>query len=408
MVEQRSPNKGWLAFAVLAMLTVLVVVVFGRVLDLRFSSGEVYPHYSSLRSDPLGTRAFYESLQKMDGITVDRNLRPLDRMGGIDAKTTFVMLGVPRASLAWLFVDDKDPLIKAVREGARLVIAINPGLVPRTEKQSEIEWWQRHQRIRRARDGESSPAGELKDDGALLSFFDAGIEVPSTFDRPDGGWELTNVSDDRRPALPDWHSHCRLTDLGGAWSVVGTLVDSKLPVVAERSYGKGSVVLASDAYFSSNEALWQGADSEFLIWLIGDHRRIIFDESIHGAQQTTGVMQWIRHYRLHGFFAGLLVFVALLAWRSGSSLIPKRQASGPGAEIIVGEAADDGLVRLLKRGVKPGSLLRRCVELWSGAQAGVGVRDARRQELEMLIDQTESPVEGYREIVAMLQRRRSE
>ena len=34
---------------------------------LRFESGDVYPVYSSLRSDPLGTRAFYDSLEDLEG-----------------------------------------------------------------------------------------------------------------------------------------------------------------------------------------------------------------------------------------------------------------------------------------------------------------------------------------------------
>lgn len=406
MPEQRSQRKNWLALAVMSVLALLVVLVFGRVLELRFSSGEIYPHYSSLRSDPLGTRAFYQSLQRMDGIVVSRNLRPLERIDHVDRDTTLMMLGVPRASLAWLFVDENDPLIEAVRDGARLVIAVNPGLVPRTERQSEREWWQRHQRIRRAKKGASDSTDEVKDDNALLSFFEAGIEVPQSFERPDGGWELVNASDQVSMTLPEWHSHCRLADLGEPWAVIGSLADSQLPAVAERNYGKGSVVLASDAYFASNEALWQGADSEFLLWLIGDRRRVIFDESIHGAEQTTGVMQWIRHYRLHGFFVGLLVFVVLLAWRSGSSLIPKRQTFEVGDEVIVGESADEGLVRLLKRGVKPSSLLKRCVDLWKGAQASADSDHARRQEIEMLLDQATDPVAGYRQIVAMLRRRR--
>ena len=407
MVDSHLLHKRWISLAVIGALTVLIVLVFGRVLELRFSSGEVYPHYSSLRSDPLGTRAFYESLQRMEGFSVSRNLRPLDRIENIPSGTTLFMLGVPRASLAWLFVDEKDPVIEAVREGARLVIAVNPGLVPRTEKQSEIEWWQRHQRIRRARRGDSGSSEEVPTDSSLLAYFDAGIEVPPSFDRPDGGWELINASDQLSMALPDWYSHCRLTDLGKEWQVIGLLADSQLPVVAERNYGKGSVVVTSDAYFASNEALWQGADSEFLLWLIGDHRRVIFDESIHGAQQTTGVMQWIRRYRLHGFFAGLSVFVVLLAWRSGSSLIPKRQAAEAGSAVMIGEAAEEGLVRLLKRGVKPGSMLRRCVELWMGAQTATGGSDPRQQEIEVMADQAANPVEGYREIVAMLRRRRS-
>jgi len=406
VLEQRSSGKTWLPLVIMSILAVLVVLVFGRVLKLRFSSGEVYPHYSSLRSDPLGTGAFYESLERMAVFRLSRNLRPLDRIEDIDSETTFLMLGVPRASISWLFVDAEDPLVSAVRDGARLVIAVNPGLVPRTEKQSEVEWWRRHQRIRRARQGESGANDDQPDNRSLLSFFDAGIEVPQSFERPDGGWELINSSSDVSVTLPDWYSHCRLTDLSPDWTVVGSLALNQLPVVAERKYGKGTVVLTSDAYFASNEALWQGAASEFLLWLIGGHQRIVFDESIHGAQQTTGVMQWIRRYRLHGFFAGLLVFVALLAWRSGSSLIPKRQASAADDHVVVGETVDAGLIRLLKRGVKPGSLLRRCVELWQAGKPRGMDHEGPDSEIEALLVEKPNSVEGYRSIVRMLRRRR--
>ena len=49
--------------------------------DLRFSTGEVYPYYSTLRSDPLGTKALYYSLQELPGLRVERNVRPLRYLG---------------------------------------------------------------------------------------------------------------------------------------------------------------------------------------------------------------------------------------------------------------------------------------------------------------------------------------
>ena len=42
---------------------------------LRFETGDVYPPYSSLRSDPLGTMALCESLEKIPGVEVRRDLR---------------------------------------------------------------------------------------------------------------------------------------------------------------------------------------------------------------------------------------------------------------------------------------------------------------------------------------------
>jgi hypothetical protein len=47
---------------------------------LRFAVGDVYPEYSSLRSDPLGTMAFYESLARMRGLSVRRDFSAADEL----------------------------------------------------------------------------------------------------------------------------------------------------------------------------------------------------------------------------------------------------------------------------------------------------------------------------------------
>ena len=47
---------------------------------LRFQAGDVYPAYSSLRSDPLGSRAFYRSLQNLNKAAVSRNYLRLQNL----------------------------------------------------------------------------------------------------------------------------------------------------------------------------------------------------------------------------------------------------------------------------------------------------------------------------------------
>src|SRR5207302_10666788 len=58
----------------LLLPALLALFGFGvvRLLQLRFETGDIYPPYSSLRVDPLGTRAFYESLETLRGVTVQR------------------------------------------------------------------------------------------------------------------------------------------------------------------------------------------------------------------------------------------------------------------------------------------------------------------------------------------------
>ena len=57
------------------ILTCAAGFAFGivQLFKLRFEVGDIYPAYSSLRSDPLGVMAFYESLGNLKGISVRRD-----------------------------------------------------------------------------------------------------------------------------------------------------------------------------------------------------------------------------------------------------------------------------------------------------------------------------------------------
>ncbi len=57
-------NRSWGNLAVL-LLGGLFVTGLIQLILLRFESGDVYPPYSSLRADPLGCKALYESLGRV-------------------------------------------------------------------------------------------------------------------------------------------------------------------------------------------------------------------------------------------------------------------------------------------------------------------------------------------------------
>ena len=66
-------------FAALGLATALGVFGWGilHLFELRFSSGDVFPAYSTLRKDPLGAAVFHDALASLPGLTVERNVRPL-------------------------------------------------------------------------------------------------------------------------------------------------------------------------------------------------------------------------------------------------------------------------------------------------------------------------------------------
>ena len=63
------------SFALAALLICVIgfILGLGYLFQVRFDVGDVYPEYSSLRADPLGTMALCESLERMPGISVRRD-----------------------------------------------------------------------------------------------------------------------------------------------------------------------------------------------------------------------------------------------------------------------------------------------------------------------------------------------
>lgn len=452
----------------LSGLAVLLVVGFLEVLERRFAEGDVYPHYASFRNDPLGTSAFYEALERLEGVQVSRNIVHLNTVPGLTDDTVLLLIGYPREGFRDLRAPGDSAVMEAVENGARLVITTNPGLVPekfepvRTEE--EEDWFERRRKLReklqRERENpseEETPSEEEESEGAgkaesrkiakkketapptkkvgngerkdrketsaepdeedtaeepddeektveakpdspgdsdedvdeeekleremdsvlgerLTRVLGFQIESLEEFDRPDGGWEVFRGDKPGKGApraFPSWYSQFHFASLSEEWRVIGTREEE--PVVIERPFGKGTVVLISDSFFASNEALHSEPISEFLVWLLGGKKNIVFDETIHGVRETGGAMKLMRRYRVHGIFFGLLAFVILWAWRSSSALAPgsddldRGLVSASGG--VAGEDTGLGLIRLLRRSVPKEDLISRCIGLWKDGQA---------------------------------------
>ncbi|NOX99747.1 MAG: DUF4350 domain-containing protein [Verrucomicrobia bacterium] len=387
---------------ILAVLLICLITAFTAIMEMRFSPGDIYPHYSTKRSDPLGARAFYESLEKIPGTKVSRNIASLQRIKGLGPDTTFILLGLSRSSLKKLRLAEDSPVMEAVHEGTRLVVVMSPKFVQASfdKSKNQDNWLERREKLKEGtedkkegvdeseEDNEKGDEGKDEDEGfKLREYFlrhvDIGLMVPEKYEHPEDGWEvvgavndITEASDEPEVGLPrvfpNWHSQFRFDKPSAPWQVIAQIDD--LPVVVKRPYGKGTIVLTSDSYFTSNEALWKGGDTSFLWWLIGGNPKVVFDETLHGSVESGGMMKLIRRYRLHGFFAGLFIFIALLAWSSGSSLVPGNEeverglVANDGA--VTGEDASSGLVRLLRRSVKPAEMLDQCVEIWKKSEGG--------------------------------------
>jgi len=73
-------------------LAVLFAAGIVRLFVLRFKAGDIYPPYSSLRADPLGAKALYQSLARLPRLSVARNYEDVEDLD-LPPETALLFLG---------------------------------------------------------------------------------------------------------------------------------------------------------------------------------------------------------------------------------------------------------------------------------------------------------------------------
>ena len=501
-----SGTGAWLA---LVCILVLGVMAVARMFADRFDAGDQYPEYSTMRSDPLGTRAVMEAIDMLPGVEAVRNFESLHKLArdqsfGLvrdqdgplhkpaDATgQALVLCGFTGGDLTSLEETTKH-IERFVRAGGRLVLALNPqGFAGKSRLERDLDRaLDELDKEDRDKEDRDKAANKEKDDGAKSKrdkAADAKTDKPKAEPKKDEkakeerekarrllstprsslaqvlhisvvpkGFELTAKGGselDLTPALPladddvpEWFSNDYLNDdpkqdwlterqhrieerlkknaeKKGAkpeatkpaapstaagpspWQLLAS--KGNRPMIMQRTLGKGSVILCTDRYFLSNEALWKDPKPRFLAWLIGDAKKVIFDETHFGGMigDADGVMTLARRYRMHGLFLGGILLFALYIWRNAFSLVPSSPEDDLGhwrADAVAGQSSASGLEGLLRRGVKFSELLPRCFTVWSGTRAAASTVPApRRAQAEALLaDPTalKTPVSTYQRI----------
>jgi hypothetical protein len=110
-----------------ASLLFAAVLVLGlvRLFELRFDRGDIYPPYSTLRTDPLGASVLYESLDGVPGVSAQRYFEDTFKSDDGRAHALFV-LGAQADSIDELSRSEFDTIQRFVFNGGRVVIAYYP------------------------------------------------------------------------------------------------------------------------------------------------------------------------------------------------------------------------------------------------------------------------------------------
>lgn len=359
----RSKLLGALA---IALLTAFLLVLM-RIAILPLESGTAYPAYSTLRADPRGAMALYESLAALNELRVSRNFQPLPKLKG--AQGAVFLLG-ENAYAASNWGEEQVKLFEAMAiAGARVVIAFLPepphsstrkGVAKAEEKPAIIKRW------RISVNTYEGTVEDIQDAGSLPR------ETSAYFkEEADSSWEVLDVNDEEDPTL------------------------------IAHDFGKGQIVLLTESYPLSNEGLRAERDVELIDMLAGPEKSIVFDESHLGVENTGSVGALIRRYRLTGAFAVALLLGLLFLWKNSTSLLP--QASEPATAIAQGADAQSGLVNLLKRSVPATGLARACWDRWKDTRPlGRPVSEQRIQLAERELNSAANPVAIYKKIQHIL------
>ena len=347
--------------------------------SLRLETGDVFPPASTLRADPLGARILYESLGRLPGLDVERNYAPLTRRQG-ERGTVYVFLGV---DAFWIPESFRRDISRLMLEGSRIVISFS-----------------HERRYERDRDEEESAAattnltcdagmGANTNGGGTCSSFwindhrlwGASMEIRGRALSVTGAVPLAALApgnDDKGLGPVSWPTALFFEPLDRHWQAL--LVRDGHPVLMERDFGQGSVVLVADSYFLSNEAMLKERHSRLIGLLVGSSRRLVFDESHLGVRDERGVMMLVWKYRMFGPVAALLLLAGLFLW---SALIPILPAYGDATDtedVVTGMDARRGYIHLLKRNIGAADALAVCVAEWEksgGRQARPGPRVER-------------------------------
>jgi hypothetical protein len=385
-------NKA-LAYLLVAATIGTFIVVALHTFEVRLETQEGYPPASSFRADARGCRALYESLQRVPGIQVARFLRTFSNLPPAEGRS-LVIAGIDPESQI-LQMQDRKSLSAWVEAGGTLMVSLAAeDRTPAKAGSADYEI---------SPPAKTSPSTKNKstpptEEQWIETLQGAGVRV---FRHTDASARHRFESGVFEPT-GSWLGPLYFRDLQSPWRVVAEA--DHLPVVIQRLFGHGNIILIADSYLLTNGSLANDRKTRFLGWLFRKRTTVLFDESHFGITENPGIASLARRYGLESAFFVLVILALFFVWANRYSLLPKSTDRTARDLIVPGQGGEAVFVNLLHRSLSTKDLLSTSSQLW---RQGIHGADKIRKLDQLLaaLDPGSSVVDRYNQLSQLLNQR---
>ncbi len=383
-------NKILSYLLVLATIGTFIVVAL-QTFEVRLETQEGYPAASSFRADARGGRALYESLRRVPGVQTVRFLRTFSNLPPPEGRSLIIAGLNPQTNI--LQVQDRKSLSRWVEAGGTLIVALTVA-----DRNSGKTGSPDYEVVPPPKE-QISPNNKLTpptEEFWIETLQAAGVHV---FRHVDASARHRFVSGTFATS-GSWLGP--LYFVQSSWRVVAEAAN--LPVVLQRSFGRGNVILIADSYLLTNGSLANDRETGFLGWLFRKQTVVLFDESHFGFTENPGIVSLARRYGLESAFFVLLILALFFVWTNRYALVPKSANRSPGDLIVPGQGGETIFVNLLRRSLPTKDLLSTSAKLWRKGMHDAG-KIRKLDQLLPALDPRSSAVDQYNQLSQHLNER---
>jgi Domain of unknown function (DUF4350) len=347
----RAPRIAGLAAWVVLIGGFLALFFVGwQTFRTRLETGDSYPEYSTYRADPKGLKALYDSLQATDLLHVSRRLQS-SKILPSGENQVLVLAGI-RADLQVVSDEDSQLFDHWLATGGRLIVALRPDKIQPTRTQPA-----------------PSTNQDATDNTAFVLWRSLirswGAEIA-----PLNDIHLATANSTLFEAISRWLGRNFFERLRSDWKVIAVQGDKD--VIVERAFARGSIVLLTDSYPLSNEAL------------AGDR-----------------IITLAQRYGLQGTLISIVVVLLLFIWKCQYTLVPRTKFD-QSRLTVSGSSSEEAFLNLLRRAVPQKDLLGVCITTWLKTARPTSTQLASLEKFRSNSGEEEPVVERYNQLTTLL------